>query len=74
MTRPSCPACRLRFSGEAPANLIACPFCGDVLQYTRAEAVLGFQLVAAPGQPGVTDVHGLMRAVADAARDGEPHE
>jgi hypothetical protein len=74
MTRPSCPGCRLRFSGGPPANLLACPFCGHPVQHTRAEAVLGFQLVAAPGQPGVTDLDGLIRAVADAAREREPHE
>ena len=73
MTRPSCPGCRLRFSGGAPADLLACPFCGQLLQHTTAEAVLGFQLVV-PRQPGVTDVDGLIRAVADAAREGEPHE
>jgi hypothetical protein len=69
MTRPSCPGCRLRFSGGMPVNLAACPFCGEPLQSMTAEAVLGFQLAVAPPSAVVTDVDGLMRAVADAARE-----
>jgi hypothetical protein len=74
MMRPSCPGCRLRFAREMPVNVAACPFCGEPLQPMAAEAVLGFQLAVAPGSGAVTDVDGLMRAVADAAREEEQHE
>jgi hypothetical protein len=71
MTRASCPGCRLRFSGAIAANLPACPFCGEPLDHPTAEAVVGFQLVVAPRPGGVTDIDGLLRAVADAARKRE---
>ena len=71
MTRPSCPGCRLRFSGGMPIDRAACPFCGEPLEPMAAEDVLGFQLAVASTPCGVTDVGGLVRAVADAAREGK---
>lgn len=47
MTQACCPSCRLRFSREVAAYLVACPDCGEPPQpVLSAEHVLGFRLVS----------------------------
>jgi hypothetical protein len=49
MTQSCCPSCRLRFSRMTAAHLVACPFCAVPLQTLRADAALGFRLLAMDG-------------------------
>jgi hypothetical protein len=49
MTQSCCPSCRLRFSRATAAHLAACPFCAVPLQNLRADAALGFRLLAIDG-------------------------
>jgi hypothetical protein len=45
VTRPSCPACRLRFTPAAAAQLTVCPDCGGSLKtLDRPESAIGFRL------------------------------
>jgi hypothetical protein len=45
VTRPSCPACHLRFAPAAAAHLTVCPVCGGSLQtLDRPESAIGFRL------------------------------
>jgi hypothetical protein len=60
MTRISCRACRLRFTGAAAAHLTACPECGEPLQALAGpEGALGFRLFRLEDAP-----HPLPEAVA----------
>jgi hypothetical protein len=52
MTHIGCPGCRLRFTTDLPADLVACPECGQPPQLIAgAEGVLGFRLFVVEDVP-----------------------
>ena len=59
MTHTHCPHCRLRFPPPAGAALVACPVCGEPLQPSSPEALVGFRLFTPEDVP-----HPLPEAVA----------
>jgi hypothetical protein len=59
MTHTCCLHCRLRFPPPAGAPLVACPVCGEPLQPSSPEALVGFRIFTLEDVP-----HPLPEAVA----------
>ena len=67
VTRPSCPACRLRFTSAAAAQLTVCPVCGASLEtLDRPESAIGFRLyVPEQALPSLPDTVAVSVPVPD---------
>ena len=71
MTRTCCTRCRLRFPCSEAADLLACPFCGGLLEERGAQGAIGFRLLGREERPWEGGLRALAVAV-NAAAQREP--